>query len=270
MKALARRITLLMLSSAFFVQGVSAQTVIKDCPSCPEMVVIPAGSFMMGMPERSADPFDENLASLGGENERPQHRVTLKAFAIGKYEVTQEQWYSVMGDNPSYHKGRRGPVEQVDWTTVQNFIDKLNKVTGKRYRLPSEAEWEYVARAGTTSYWSFGNDRSKLQEYAWYNYDGFQSTQTHPVGQKPANRFGLHDIYGNVSEWTQDCWHDSYTGAPSDGGTWQYSCKDEEYRVIRGGSADDRYFFVPSSTYRYRGISSEANPYTGFRLARDL
>ena len=269
MKSLAYRVTLVVLSS-FAMQGAFAQKVFKDCPSCPEMVVIPAGSFLMGMPEPSTDPFDENLASLGNKGNRPQHRVTLKSFAIGKYEVTQEQWYAVMGDNPSYHKGRRGPVEQVDWDTVQKFIDRLNKITGNKYRLPSEAEWEYAARAGTTSYWSFGSDRAKLQDHAWYNYDRYQDTRTHVVGEKPANRFGLHDMYGNVSEWTQDCEHDSYVGAPTDGSAWQSSCDPEDYRVVRGGSVYDYFFGVPSSAYRQSYQFSEANLYTGFRLARDL
>jgi formylglycine-generating enzyme required for sulfatase activity len=269
MKTLAYRLTLLVLSTVAM-QGAFAQKVFKDCAECPEMVVIPAGSFMMGIPEPSADPFDENLASIGGENHRPQHRVTLKAFAIGKYEVTQEQWYAIMGDNPSYHKGRRGPVEQVDWDTVQNFINKLNKITGKKYRLPSEAEWEYAARAGTTSYWSFGKDRAKLQDFAWYNYDTYQDMRTHPVGEKPANRFGLHDMYGNVSEWTQDCWHDSYVDAPADGSAWQSSCDPDGYRVVRGGSSYTPYFFVPSSAWRSRESFTAKNYMTGFRLARDL
>jgi TonB family protein len=259
-----------LLFGILVVQNLSAQRVFKDCPACPDMVAIPAGSFLMGMPEPSSDPFDENLASFGHEWNRPQHRVSVKAFAMGKYEVTQEQWHAVMGDNPSYHKGRRGPVERVDWDTVQNFIDKLNKITGKKYRLPSEAEWEYAARAGTTSYWSFGNDRAKLQDHAWYNYDRYQDTRIHPVGEKPANRFGLHDMYGNVSEWTQDCWHDSYVGAPTDGSAWQSSCDEEDYRAVRGGSSYEPYFFVPSSAWRSRDSFTVKSQMTGFRLARDL
>src|SRR5262245_39037614 len=126
-------------AAAAFAQ--SPGSTFKDCPDCPEMVVIPAGSFLMGS---KVDPFSD--AQPPG-NEQPQHEVKVKSFALGKYEVTQEQWFALMGDNPSYNKGRPLPVENVSWDDIQVFLGKLNAKTGKRYRLPTEAEWEYAARA---------------------------------------------------------------------------------------------------------------------------
>nr|QNO56122.1 hercynine oxygenase [Methanosarcinales archaeon ANME-1 ERB7] len=191
-----------------------------------EFVLIPAGKFDMGSPSG-----EEGRCS----HEGPIHHVNIKkAFYMGGYEVTQKQWHEIMGDNPSYFEGDNLPVEQVFWDDVQEFIKKLNEKEGTdKYRLPSEAEWEYACRAGTTTRYSFGDDESKLGDYAWY--DDNSGGKTHPVGQKKANPWGLYDMHGNVGEWVQDCWHDSYSGAPTDGRAWVVAC---EYgaRVYRGGS----------------------------------
>ena len=171
----------------------------------------------------------------GHSYERPVHLVNIeRPLYIGKYEVTQKQWRDVMGDNPSYFTGDNLPVEQVSWDDVQEFIMKLNEKEGtNKYRLPSEAEWEYACRAGTTTVYSFGDDKSKLGDYAWY--DDNSGGKTHPVGQKKPNPWGLHDLHGNVLEWVQDRWHGNYDGAPTDGSAWE-SCDSADDRVLRGGS----------------------------------
>jgi len=249
-------------------QKLTPGTIIKDCPECPEMVVLPSGSFLMGSPPDSEpDPFsNEKPKTIGEAIEKPQHRVQIQSFAIGKYEVTQEQWYAVMGDNPSTLKGRTLPVETVSWDDVQQFIAKLNLKTGKKYRLPSEAEWEYAARAGTTTEWSFGNDESKLGNYAWNARNSGVKTQV--VGQKLPNAFGLFDMHGNVWEWTQDCRHNNYVGAPTDGNAWTTGCT-ENGRVLRGGS----WNFNPAdlrSAIRYGDYPDYRDDNIGFRLARTL
>ena len=194
---------------------------IEDCIECPEMVVIPAGSFVMGS-ENNAD-------------EEPPHTVHIRSFLMGRTEVTQKQWRDVMGSNPSRFAacGPECPVESVGWDEVQQFISKLNQKTGQKYRLPSEAEWEYAASAGTTAEWSHGNNESKLGNYAWYGGNSGRKMQA--VGQKRPNAFGLYDMHGNVWEWTQDCWHDNYSGAPIDGSAWTIGCTNRN-RVLRGGS----------------------------------
>lgn len=189
---------------------------LRDCAECPEMVAVPAGSFQMGMAGR---PVTE-----------PVHTVVLPSFAIGRYEVTQGQWKAVMGSNPSRFQacGDDCPVEQVTWSDAQEFVRRLSAKTGKTYRLPSEAEWEYACRAGQASRYCGGDDPDRL---AWY---GDEYGSTHPAGQKQANAWGLHDMTGNVWEWTQDCMHPNYKDAPTDGSAWQEAdCKS---RVLRGGS----------------------------------
>jgi len=247
-------------------QKVAPGTTIKDCPECPEMVVLPGGSFLMGSPPDSdPDPFsNERPKAIGSPDEKPQHRVQIQSFAIGKYEVTQQQWYAVMGNNPSQNKGRTLPVEQVSWDDVQQFIEKLNQKAGQKYRLPSEAEWEYAARAGTTTEWSHGNDESKLGNYAWYSANSARQPQE--VGQKRPNAFGLYDMHGNVWEWTQDCWHDNYAGAPTDGSAWTTGCTNRN-GVLRGGSWDSGPANLRSAI-RVRGIPGIRGGIIGFRLAR--
>ncbi|MBA2732129.1 MAG: SUMF1/EgtB/PvdO family nonheme iron enzyme [Acidobacteria bacterium] len=182
-----------------------------------EFVYVPAGSFMMG---------SEN----GEAYEKPVHQVTIReGFYMGKYEVTQAQWQQVMGNNPSNFKGDNLPVETVSWDDAQEFIRKLNAQNdGYRYRLPSEAEWEYACRAGTT-----GDYAGEVDAMGWYAKNS--GKKTHPVGQKQANSFGLYDLHGNVLEWCEDWYHDSYNGAPTDGSAW-ISGGDQQSRVLRGGS----------------------------------
>ncbi|MCK5186398.1 MAG: formylglycine-generating enzyme family protein [Deltaproteobacteria bacterium] len=190
-----------------------------------EFVLIPAGEFEMGSPSGEEDRWD---------NEGPVHTVKIeKAYYLGKYEVTQEQWREVMGTNPSSFKGDDLPVEQVSWNDAQDFVRKLNAREGTdKYRLPSETEWEYAARAGTTTRYSFGNDESDLGDYAWYSDN--PGSKTHQVGQKQPNPWGLYDMHGNVWEWVQDRSHSSYDGAPTDGSAWESGSS--VYRSSRGGS----------------------------------
>ena len=236
---------------------ISAGRSFKDCDDCPEMVMIPAGTFLMGS---KADPF----ASLPPRtDEQPQHQVTIKSFAIGKHEVTQEQWYAMMGTLPSNFKGRTLPVEQVSWDDTQDFVRKLSEKTGKNYRLPSEAEWEYAARAGSQTIYYFGDSENESSRYAW-SYSNSGNT-THPVGEKLPNAFGLYDMLGNVWEWTADCRNGNYNGAPTDGAVW--ASGDCRQRVLRGGAWDNFPQVLPAAyrsgyhpTIRVRNI--------GFRLAR--
>ena len=241
-------------------------TIIKDCPECPEMVVLPSGSFLMGSPpDPEPDPFsNEKPKAIGRPEEKPQHRVQVQSFAIGKYEVMQEQWYVVMGNNPSNNKGRTLPVENVSWDDVQQYIAKLNQNTGHKYRLPSEAEWEYAARAGSTTTYPFGDNDSELHAYAWFDAN---ANRTNPVGLKRPNQFGLFDMLGNVWEWTQDCWHDTSAGAPTDGSAWTTSCAVNS-RVRRGGCWGNDSAGLRSAN-RW-AIPIIRNSYIGFRLARDL
>jgi formylglycine-generating enzyme required for sulfatase activity len=229
----------------------------KDCDDCPEMVVIPLGTFLMGSKD---DPFAKTPPS---KDEQPQHLVSIRSFSIGKYEVTQEQWYSLMGNTPSNFKGRTLPVEQVSWNDTQEFIQKLNAKTGKTYRLPTEAEWEYAARAGSQTEFSFGDNESELGKYSWFYSNS--SNQTHPVGEKQPNAFGLFDMHGNVWEWTQDCWNENYVGAPNDGSAWTQG--DCSRRVLRGGS----WNYNPQvlrSAFRGRFTTAFRNDNVGFRVAR--
>jgi formylglycine-generating enzyme required for sulfatase activity len=188
-----------------------------------EMVSLPAGQFLMGSPDSDSDASDD---------EKPPHQVKVNSFAIGKYPVTQAQYEAVMGTNPSHFKNNpQNPVENVSWNDAQAFCQKLSQITGKTYRLPTEAEWEYACRAGTTTRYYFGDDASQLGDYAWY--DGNSQKTTHPVGQKRPNAWGLYDMIGNVWEWCEDNWHDNYIGAPKDGSAWLTN--DNDYPIVRGG-----------------------------------
>ena len=214
------------------------------------MMRIPAGSFLMGSPP-------EELGRM--EREGPQHEVTLGQFFMAKYPVTQAQWRAVaamepveteLKSDPSRFKGDLHPVEQVSWHEAVEFCERLSRHTQRQYRLPSEAEWEYACRAGTTTPFHFGetvttemaNYRgTALGQYSGSYGDGPKGEYreaTTPVNQfEGANAFGLVDMHGNVWEWCQDCWHDSYKGAPEDGSVWEEKESEEESRrVIRGGS----------------------------------
>ncbi|MCE2669396.1 MAG: SUMF1/EgtB/PvdO family nonheme iron enzyme [Microcystis sp.] len=220
-----------------------------------EMVGLPAGQFLMGSPDSDPDARD---------NEKPQHQVKVNSFAIGKYPVTQAQYQAVMGTNPSrFQNNPQNPVEDVSWNDAQAFCQKLSQITGKTYRLPTEAEWEYACRAGTTTRFYFGDDANQLGDYAWYKGNSQQTT--HPVGQKKPNAWGLYDMSGNVWEWCEDDWHDNYIGAPKDGSAWLKNGNDNR-SPLRGGS----WYNVPAncrSAYRnftYRPDYSLIND--GFRV----
>jgi formylglycine-generating enzyme required for sulfatase activity len=224
----------------------------KDCPDCPEMVAISAGNFDMGEP---------------GET----HRVTVKTFALGKTEVTQGQWKAVMGSNPSYFPqcGDDCPVEQVSWDDAQIFLKKLSDKTGKIYRLPSEAEWEYACRAGGQHEYC-GSDT--LDEVGWYGAHatpvGNSGKNTNPVARKQANALGLYDMSGNVWEWVEDCWNSSYAGAPADGSAWTTG-ECSVGRVLRGGSWGGFPQFSRAA-YRFRVVATYRDFSLGFRPARML
>ena len=214
-----------------------------------EFVLIPAGSFMMG-------------STYGGTDEKPVHQVTIsQPFYMGKYEVTQSQWQSVMGSNPSYFKdcGGNCPVEQISWNDAQDFVNKLNEANdGFKYRLPSEAEWEYACRAGTTGdYYA-----ADVDDIGWHNGNSGKKTRT--VGGKQPNAFGLYDMSGNVWEWCRDWYHPNYDGAPTDGTAW-LSGGEMKYRVLRGGSWDGDASLLRSA-YRGRNTPDYRNSYFGFRV----
>lgn len=223
-----------------------------------ELIMIPAGEFIMGSPSGEKDRSD---------CESPTHMVTIKnPFYMGKYPVTQRQWKTVMGTSPSNFKDEARPVEFVSWENAQEFIKKLNSMENTdKYRLPSEAEWEYACRAGTQSRYFFGNYESKLIDYAWYVNNA--GRKTHPVGKKKPNPLGLRDMHGNVWEWVQDRWHEDYNGSPSDGSAWEEG--DSPNRVSRGGS----WYCEPdtcrcASRFSREPQSQFAN--LGFRLVREL
>ncbi len=224
------------------------------------MVLIPAGEFQMG-----CSPGDDACS----EDEKPPHRVSVKAYRLGKYEVTQAQWRAVMGANPSHFQGDDRPVEKVSWDDIQTFLQRLNAGNpGQPYRLPSEAEWEYATRAGTTTaYWwgkGSGNGHANCNGCG----SGAYGEETAPVGSFPANPFGLHDTAGNVWEWVADCVHDTYRGAPADGSAWLNNCLDSR-RVLRGGSWPDDPRHVRVS-FRFRHDPDYRRGSLGLRLAQDL
>lgn len=192
-----------------------------------QLVKVPGGSFTMG-----------------SEAYGPTREVEVMPFYIGTHEVTQAQWQAVMGYNPSLFKDPRRPVENVTWLEVQGFLEELNRREGtNKYRLPSEAEWEYAARAGSESRFFFGDDPGQLRRYAWFGVDSRSGTA--PVGQRLPNRWGLYDVYGNVWEWVQDCWHDDYSGAPDDSRVWGGG--DCSQRVVRGGGWANRAGYLGSA-----------------------
>jgi formylglycine-generating enzyme required for sulfatase activity len=219
-----------------------------------EFVFVNGGCFMMG------DTFSD-----GYEVERPVHEVCVNGFWMGKYEVTQGQWEKVMGTNPSHFRnGHDYPVETVNWNDAQKFVQKLNQITGKGFRLPTEGEWEYAARSGgKKEKWAGTNKESKLGEYAWYVVNS--GVKTHPVGQRRANGLGLYDMSGNVWEWVQD-WYDKnyYKESPRDNPVGPNRLR--TYRAVRGGSCYDGAQNVRTSN-RSGAIGPRArNPFTGFRL----
>ena len=245
----------------------------RDCDGtwCPELVVVPAGTFMMGSESEAG-----RIA-----NEGPRHRVRIaKPFAVGVYEVTFEEWNACRRgggcthnpDDEGWGRGRR-PVIDVSWEDAQAYVRWLSGETGEGYRLLSESEWEYVARAGTETPFHFG--RTISTEQANYNGNftygsrrqGEYRERTVAVGGFSPNAFGLHDVHGNVWEWVEDCWNEDYTGAPSNGSSWESG--DCSRRVLRGGS----WNYGPRllrSAYRDRYPAGDRGYFVGFRIARTL
>ncbi|HKQ78525.1 MAG TPA: SUMF1/EgtB/PvdO family nonheme iron enzyme [Blastocatellia bacterium] len=212
-----------------------------------EMIFVPGGTFKMGSPE-----------GIGRDNERPQRDVTVPGFYIGKYQITQAQWRAVMGANPSHFKGDPVlPVENVLWNGAKKHCEKISQMTGKSYRLPSEAEWEYACRAGTRGDYAGG-----LDAMAWYGENS--GSRTHPVGQKQPNAFGLYDMHGNVWEWCEDIWHNNYNGALTDSSAW-LSGGDLSPRVLRGGSWND-FGLACRSAFRINDRPGSRSNYIGFRV----
>jgi len=234
----------------------SFRDTLKDGSLGPEFVQIPGGTFRMG-------------SNDGGDREKPVHTVSVKSFALGKYEVTFEEYDKFCDatgrskpDDEGWGRGKR-PVINVSWDDAKAYVKWLSEQTGKDYRLPSEAQWEYACRAGSTGKYSFGDDVSQLRNYGWYNSNS--GSKTHPVGEKQANKFGLYDMHGNVWEWLEDKWHDSYNGAPSDGSAWMSG--DSNVHLRRGGfwSGYVNYLYCAN---RYWDDATDRGDGWGFRISR--
>jgi formylglycine-generating enzyme required for sulfatase activity len=241
----------------------------KDCARCPQTVVIPAGEFTMGSP-----PSD-----LEAET---QHRVTIAyPFAVSKFEITFDEWQACLKDGgcggyrPDDQGSGRGkrPVIDISWEKAKAYVNWLSRKTGKRYRLLSESEWEYAARAGTTTRFSFGDSLSPSQANYNSSEDGSGPSdanrqKTMPVGSFPPNAFSLYDMHGNAWEWVEDCWHDDYTAdAPTDGSPWlEGNC---DGRVGRGGSWEDSEGELRSAA-RTGEFKNESSYTDGIRVARGL
>lgn len=219
-----------------------------------ELVWIPPGEFSMG---------DDQ----GSEEERPAHTVQIsRGFWLGKYPVTQTQWRNLMGSDPSGFQGADGlPVENISWEEVQAFLAKLNEAGQGVFRLPSEAEWEYACRAGSTARWFFGDAPDELGSCAWSPENA--AGRTHPVGEKRPNAWGLHDMAGNVGEWCEDRWHPNYTGAPGDGSPWTEGETDDH--VIRGGSWCVLTPECTSTARSWYAASGSRMDFVGFRVVRN-
>ncbi len=253
--------------------GATAQAVgevFRDCDVCPEMVLVPAGSFTMGSPETEEE---------GSVSEWPQRQVTIGyAFAVGVYEVTRDEWDACVqgggcgGYQPEDWMGRgRFPVRDVNWEDAWQYADWLTRQTGQEYRLLSEGEWEYVARAGTQTarYWGDGT-----REQCQYANGGDRNVgcrdgwaDTAPVGSYRANGFGLYDVLGNMWEWVDDCWNFDYEGAPTDGRSWYDG--DCSERVVRGGSSFDHPSELRSAKRR-RHSREDRRVGLGIRVARAI
>jgi formylglycine-generating enzyme required for sulfatase activity len=223
----------------------------------PEMVFVKGGEFMMGSEE--------------SENARPVHRVKVDSFEIGKYPVTQREWEAVMGSNPSHFKGENRPVESVSWNDCQEYISRLNEMTGRNFRLPTEAEWEYAAGGGADfgsaqsgrTRWAGTDDEKELSEYAWYSENG--DRQTWPVGQKKPNHLGLYDMSGNVEEWCED----KYNAFDEKGFQKTEDLDKAIFTVSRGGSWVVSDISVLNAFRNGNSINDRFN-YIGFRLARSV
>jgi len=244
----------------------SAPASFRDCATaCPEMISLPGGSFMMG-----GLPTEENWSA----QEAPQHRVLVRAFAMAKNDVTFDEWSACVADGgcDAYVPGDYGfgrgnrPVLTVNWNDAQTYVTWLSRKTGKHYRLPTEAEWEYAARGGTTTAYYWGD--AVGEGHAVCNGCGspWDKDMTAPVGSFAANPFGLFDMAGNVMQWTADCWHPTYGSAPTDGSAWMDG--DCTQHVVRGGNWFIRPFGLRSA-FRRNIQANERDDIFGFRVVRE-
>ena len=283
--------------------NVTAGTVVKDCAECPELVVVPTGGFTMGSSAQEQAHVKAAGLKLDYTELERQHYVRVPSFAAGRYAVTKGEfaafvrssfyrteaeqgngcsvWAGKEWKNEAAYNWRKvvfpqgddHPVVCVTWNDAQAYIQWLNRISGKNYRLFSEAEREYAARAGTqTAFWWGDSITTSQANYNGYSYNGSPKGQyrkaTVPVNSFSANPFGLYNVHGNVSEWTQDCAHSSYDGAPTDGIAWTTGCLGN-IRVIRGGTWDNSPVFLRSA-YRAFYYPDFRRDDLGFRLARDL
>ncbi|WP_206335840.1 formylglycine-generating enzyme family protein [Rhizorhabdus phycosphaerae] len=248
---------------------VVAGAAFADCRDCPEMVVIPPGEFVMG--STADERRTLGVLAMFDRMEEPRHRVTIGyRYAVGRYAVTFDEWDACVADggcngyradDAGWGRGRR-PVINVNFADAQAYASWLSRRTGQRYRLLSEAEWEYAGRAGTDTWYPFGNaiDPSRA------NY-GNHHDRTTPVGSYPPNRFGLHDMTANVAQWVEDCHHDDYVGAPLDGSAWMGGpCT---LRNVRGGGWSLSGWSVRVAQ-RIGDPPGARNDHLGFRVAREL
>ena len=238
----------------------------QDCPNCPQMVVIPAGTFRMGCLSNDDDCAEEEF---------PLHEVSIQSFALSEREVTFNEWDACVSaggcnayrpDDAGWGRGDR-PVINVSWEDAQSFVAWLSEVTGQAYLLSTEAEWEYAVRAGTQTNYSWGNDIGKSRANCWGCGSEWDNEMTAPTGSFGANAFGLHDMHGNVWEWVEDCWNWNYSGAPSDGSAWRSG--DCSRRVLRGGTWLDGPKSLRSAN-RYWFFTGRREDHIGFRVARTL
>ncbi|GAB0058662.1 Formylglycine-generating enzyme [Candidatus Magnetaquicoccaceae bacterium FCR-1] len=228
-----------------------------------EMIRVPAGTFLMGS--------DKHFDTEAGDSEQPRHKVTIsRPFCLGKYEVTQEQWTAVMKENPSEFKGRTLPVQEVSWNMTQQFIKKINELEkSSDYRLPTEAEWEYAARAGTNTIRHWGDGEREMLQYAWHgDAEGKTGGKPHPVGQLQPNAWGFHDMLGNVWEWVEDRYKDDGYYARSPEVDPKGPEQGPALRIHRGGGWHDDPEHIRSAIRFYFGQSGRNNS-LGFRLARN-
>ncbi len=261
----------------------SAKFFVEPQGGALEMVEIPGARFLMGSNAADADAaftdakrYDDEVSRDTVTAEMPQHNVDVPGFYMSRYEITQRQWLAVMGRLPQLEEKYRGddmPVVNISWRDAEEFCARLTRITGRLYRLPSEAEWEYACRAGTNTPYAYGpNITPQIANYngvAPYGAaaPGLSRKTAQPVGQTgSANAFGLYDMHGNAWEWCADNWHDSYDGAPTDGSMWEEpEDDDEDYHVIRGGSWDSISNSCRSASRR-KAATVSANKKIGFRV----
>ncbi len=221
-----------------------------------DLVQIPGGTFLMGSPETELERY---------ESEGPQYRVNVPGFYLSQSPITQAQWQAVMGNNSSTWQQEDLPVENVSWHDAVEFCNRLAQKTGRGYRLPSEAEWEYACRANTITPFYFGHKMTADLGNYDENLTGIKAHKTTPVGSFPANGFGLADMHGNVWEWCQDLWHDNYAGAPTDGTAWEVG-GNPGFRMLRGGSWHDLAWYSRAAQ-RFGKEPDSREAIAGFRIA---